>query len=175
MGYEFYISPEDYARAEANGVSQTRLEYRIRSWGWEKERAITKPPRPMQDRSEWRKVAEANGIPRKLFYLRVLKNGWSEERAATQPIATDKDRAAAARIGMEAMRVHPAEYIELARKNGIPYKRFRWRVAHGWSYEQAATEGKVSPEEAGRRGKSRTEQLHGDVNAIIFKSNHLSR
>lgn len=148
-----------------------RLEYRVRAWAWDKDRATTTPPRPMQDRSEWRKVAEANGIPRKLFYQRILKGGWSEERAATQPIATEEDRAKAARIGLEAMRVHPAEYIILARENGIPYKRFAWRVRHGWSYERAATEGKVSPEEAGRRGKRKTEELHGDINAIIFKSN----
>ncbi|BCG57466.1 hypothetical protein [Paenibacillus sp. URB8-2] len=169
MPYEFYITPEEYERAEANGVSRMRLEYRIRSWAWEKERAITTPPRPMQDRSEWRKVAEANDIPRKLFYQRILKYGWSEERAATQPIATDVDRARHGRLGMEAARVHPAEYIDLARKNGVPYKRFAWRVRHGWSYERAATEGKVPPQEAGRRGKQRTQELHGDIGAPIFQ------
>ncbi|WP_410512069.1 hypothetical protein PaeBR_18795 [Paenibacillus sp. BR2-3] len=170
MGYDYYITPEDYERAATQGVSRMRLEYRIRSWAWEKERAISTPPRPLQDRSEWRKVAEANGIPRALFYNRILHHGWGEERAATQPIATDVDRAANARIGMEANRVHPPEYIALARANGIPYKRFTWRVRHGWGYERAATEAKVPPEEAGRRAKQRTTELYGDINAPIFKS-----
>lgn len=169
MGYEYYISPEEYARAATYGVSRIRLETRIRAWAWGKEKAITTPPRPTQDRTEWRKVAEANGIPRKLFYQRVLKCGWSEERAATQRIATDEDRAAAARIGMEANRKHPAEWIDLARQNGIPYKRFAWRVRNGWGYERAATESKVPPQEAGRRAKRRNEELYGDIHAPIFK------
>lgn len=167
--FDYYITPEEYARAAANGISAQRLEYRVRSAGWDKERAIVTPPRPRKDRSKWRKIAEQNGIPRYLFYLRIHQHGWDEERAATQPIASDEDRTLNAKIGMEAARVHPAEYIDLARANGIPYKRFAWRVRHGWSYERAATEGKVAPQEAGRRAKQKNQELYGDVHAPIFQ------
>jgi hypothetical protein len=76
-----YITPDEYARAEQNGIHRRTLEYRIKA-GWDRERAITQPTEravhPMMA------TAKANGISRKAFYQRI-KAGWPLEKAATKP------------------------------------------------------------------------------------------
>lgn len=166
---DYYITPEEYERAEANGVSYRQLNWRIREAVWEKERAITTPPRKLTDRGKWRKIAEANGINRSLFYVRVINQGWDEERAATTPLPTAEEKTAGALKAMEAQRVYSAEYIAAARANGIPYKTFNWRMHHGWGYERASTQPITSKSDVGRQGKKRVQELYGDISAFIFQ------
>lgn len=84
MTYSFYITPEEYAIAEQNGISPKILEKRIRRFAWDKQRAITQPVRKFENHRQWAKVAEENGIPYHTYWQR-LKLGWSNEKAATYP------------------------------------------------------------------------------------------
>lgn len=166
---DYYITPEEYERAATFGVSYRQLNWRVRSAAWDKERAITTPPRKLTDRRAWWKLAEANGINRELFYTRVLGHGWDSERAATTPMLTAEQITSNMCKARAALMVNPQEYIDLARDHGIPYKTFNWRVKHGWGYDRAATEPITSRSDVGRQGKERTLQLHGDINALVFR------
>ena len=83
-----YITPEEYAEAEKNGVCKNTLERRIRTYGWDKERAITTKvqKRDSIGIKEWIKKAESNGICKNTFLKRLYFQKWDKERAATQPI-----------------------------------------------------------------------------------------
>lgn len=166
---DFYISPEEYERAAANGVSYRQLNWRIREAVWDKEKAITTPPRKLTDRSKWRKIAEENGISRELFYVRVINQGWDSQRAATTPLPTAEEKTASMRRAMDSRRVNPPEFIALAQENGIPYKTFNWRVKHGWGYERAATTPITPRSDVGRKGKERTQERYGDINRLAFQ------
>ncbi|MBY9077259.1 hypothetical protein KIH86_03560 [Paenibacillus sp. HN-1] len=153
--YDFYITPEDYERAKANGITSRTLEKRIRDRGWSKERAITEPVQKKTNLLKWRRLAEENGIPPNAFYKRVRVSGWSLERAATEALIDKADRLRQySKQNAEKNRRYPLEIIALAERNGISYNLFKERVSkYGWSLERAATEPKVSPSESGRRGK----------------------
>ena len=87
--YDFYITDEEYAIAEKNGISKHTLNYRIRMMGWDKEKALTTPPRKYTNRSKQIKIAESNGIRRRTFYDR-LADGWKVEDAYTIPVMNSK-------------------------------------------------------------------------------------
>lgn len=97
MGYDYYITPEEYERAASYGVDGFTLERRVRLLGWKKERAITTPIRKITNRKHWVKIAEANGIKYHTFMTRVNTWGWDMERAATEPI---QDRCKAALLAV---------------------------------------------------------------------------
>lgn len=81
-----YITPDDYKRAEQNGVSAKLLNARIRTQKWDKERAINTPTRKYNTLpDEIKQLATENGISYKLLMNRISK-GWDPKRAATQPI-----------------------------------------------------------------------------------------
>ena len=83
--YDFYITPEEYAIAEKNGISKDTLNFRIRRMGWDKEKALTTKPRKYTDRKKQVEIAKANGISRATFYDR-LSDGWKVEDAYTVPV-----------------------------------------------------------------------------------------
>jgi hypothetical protein len=88
-----YITPDHFARAAANGISSERLIFRVRSSGWDIEKAITTPMRRYKKLSEdWVKIAAEHGIPRKTFTFRVRSQGWSEEQAAYTPLDVARKR-----------------------------------------------------------------------------------
>lgn len=147
LDYEYYITPEEYDQASANGIIRQTLESRIRITAWEKKRAIETPPNKKQmiDK-KWREIAENNGICYSTFKHRVNQLDWDVERAATQPL---QDRSNQAKKANEASRKYPVEYIELAKKNGIHYDTFRGRVKKGWSLERAATQPTMAKREIG--------------------------
>lgn len=162
MGHWYYISPEEYARAEANGVKRGTLESRIWQYGWKKELAITTPAKPLRYRKKWVALALESGISKRVFYNRVSK-GWTPERASTQPLATKEDRAAVLRLSNPAKRIYPQELIDQAAANGVSRNTFTKRMQAGWSLERAASEPLVSRKESGRRGKAALKARHGDV------------
>lgn len=83
--YDYYITDEDYAIAEKNGICRDTVNFRIRRMGWEKEKALTKPPRKYSDRKKEIEIAKSNGIGRSTFYDR-LSYGWKVEDAYTIPV-----------------------------------------------------------------------------------------
>lgn len=78
MEHWFYITPEEYAKAEEIGIKPAMLDRRIRAQGWTKQKALTTPPRKITNRAAWWAVAKQNGLKYDTFMNRV-KSGWSEE------------------------------------------------------------------------------------------------
>lgn len=166
--FDYYITPEEYARAAANGVMARTLEWRIREAAWEKERAIATPPHKRADHSRWHAIAKQNGISQRVFHNRIY-DGWPPERAATEPLLTKDERSERMRQDNPTKRVYPQELLEQAASNGISYKLFVKRVTKlKWSWERAATEPPVSRQECGRRGIQILREQRGDINALIF-------
>ncbi|WP_438435428.1 hypothetical protein [Gorillibacterium sp. sgz500922] len=161
---DYYITPEEYERAASYGVTARRLEVRIREYAWDKEDAITSPPR--QNRyAQWAAAARANGIKYSTFRSR-LRYGWDLEKAATEPVIPHD---VAARRGSKANQVLSAEMIKQARQNGIYPQLLHWRIKHGWDPERAATEPIMSGRDRGRRSARVLKERYGDINAPIFK------
>ncbi|MFS0783575.1 hypothetical protein [Bacillus sp. 1P06AnD] len=82
-----YLTPEHYAIAELNGISEKSLKSRVYHQGWDIERAIMQPVKK-QNRGkwkEWKLIAEKFGISRVTFNKRI-KKGWDEKTAATHPV-----------------------------------------------------------------------------------------
>jgi hypothetical protein len=136
--YDYYITPDEYAEAEKNGISRKCLEHRIRGGAWAKKKAITAPKGAYIVRSHLNVVLKAYGISYKQFTGRIYC-GWDEWSAATVPIRNKEEHRELALWLCELKRKYPREMIELAARNGISAGAFRYRVRSGWSYELAST------------------------------------
>lgn len=135
-----YITPDDYAQAEKNGISIKTLEHRVRQLGWPKQRAITEPPqKQMKHSEELKALALANGIPVRTYRHRIKQYGWSAERAATEPVGHPESRKAAIEAARAARGKYPKELRDRALSNGIAIDTFYCRIKRGWEPEEAAT------------------------------------
>jgi hypothetical protein len=178
--YDFYVTPEEYSQAAANGISAKTLDVRIRRFGWDKQRAIAEPLRqkrsiaePLRQKrsiAEWLRLAKQNGIKESTFYARINKSGWDLERAATTPLCLRPyELAAAARVKI------PQEIKDLAAVNDIALGTFKSRVYQsGWDMQRAATEPVWSPTKTGVYGKRRYIEVH-DVDPIAELFPHRGR
>lgn len=166
MTHSFYITPNEYKKAESLGIDAFNLERRVRLLGWTKEKAISTPLRKVTNRKHWAQIAESNGINYNTFMSRINIYGMSEEEAATKPLQNRKKQAA---INTEIIRKFPKEYVQLAEQNGITYHTFRARVLKGWSLNDAATRPKLSNSECGKLGAKAYEEKHGRFHKLIFK------
>ncbi|MGK8430834.1 hypothetical protein [Bacillus cereus] len=154
--YDFYITPEEYDIAESNGICRDTLEYRIRKakFLWEREVALTKPPRKAS--GEWKKVkhiALQHGVKRQTFSYRRSK-GWSVEEASTTPPLSRAESLRRANLLNNNNTVFTREELQQIDKNklhrNIVY--FRYKKLK-WSKEDAINLPIVPAEESGRRGK----------------------
>ena len=152
MGFEFYITPDEYAAAERNGINSKYLEQRVRRLGWHKDRAINTPVRKSKSKKHWAEIAETNGINYDTFTKRVNGYGWSLEKAATRPLVKPK--------GKE--RKYSKNLLELAEKNRISYLTFLKRVSRGMDQYEAATTPLISRSEAGKKGKVTMDKKYGN-------------
>lgn len=138
----YYISPESYETAKANGISEINVYHRVYSLGWTVERAITEPVRKSEAfTSDWLAVALKNGISRDRFRNRVRYLGWGEERAAITPVLTPHE---VGKLGAAATpkvsRYFTDEQRERLKKMGIAEATARQRIdLYGWSVEEATT------------------------------------
>lgn len=92
-----YITPEQYAQALENGVSERQLYARVNYHGWDIEQAIQhepgKPRKGVQYGARtntddmWYYVAKERGISPQTYHKR-RKRGWTPEMAATEPLIT---------------------------------------------------------------------------------------
>lgn len=155
----YYVTPSDYAVAEANGIKPDTIRYRTRELGWDIDRAISTKTRPVTDRSLWAEIAKQNGIKYQTFIVRVNHYGWSEERAATEPIYTTETKMKKA---TETRRKYSKEMYALAESNGISARTFRRRVKeYGMSEYEAATKPPVTRKEMGKMGAEARKRLYG--------------
>lgn len=135
MSYSYYITPENFNTALANGICENTLIKRVRTHGWDIERAITtKPERGKW--SKWIEIAKGNGISPSVFYTRITRDRMSPEVAATASVLSPQENA---KRGYESKRKYPKEYEGMALENGISYDSFCYRMRKGWDPIEAAT------------------------------------
>lgn len=168
MAFQFYISPENYARAAANGIRRLTLEYRVRTAAWPLERAITEPVPARQNHGHWTALAAANGISHQVFYGR-LKRDWSYEQAATQPLTSRSQQQDLCRQAKFYQKRYPPEIVAQAEANGVSRQAFYGRVKRGWTIEAAASTPPISYAENGRRSTQIVRERYGDINKSVFK------
>lgn len=153
--YDFYITPEEYERAEANGISRQLLDQRVRTLNWPHEKAITKLPHVKHPIKDWVEIAEEHGICYSTLRYRINRLHLEPEVAATKPL---QDRTAQAKKAYEAGRKYPKEIIKLAKKNRINYDTFRYRVNSGMDMLEAATKPIMTPSEIGLLTKKKRQK-----------------
>ena len=150
--YDYYITPEEYEIAERNGIAKYTLEYRVRLYGWDKERAMTEPPLQMQTiPNDIKERAAANGISYNTLRCRIRYYGWDYERACTEPL---QDRKKQVQKVQKARRRYPQDILDLAEENNVKYATFQMRVNKlGWDMYKAATTPIMTHREMGLRLK----------------------
>jgi hypothetical protein len=137
--YDIYITPEEYAEAERNGIGRVCLSERIRKHGWGKHKAMTTPKLVRLDHSHMKKVMVSHGISSRQFHSR-LSEGWDEWSAATVPMRNSAElRELCNWIRELRGRKYPHELYALAKENGISADLFCERIKVGWSRELAST------------------------------------
>ncbi|MBW3493233.1 hypothetical protein [Bacillus sp. FDAARGOS_1420] len=155
--YDYYITPDEYERAERNGINRRVLNERIRNLGWDKDTAMTKPVRT-SNATGWRKVREIalkNGISRQTYYARMNK-GWKLIDAISKPPI---NKYQALRLAEEANywignKVLSDKQAEIASLNGVSYRLACERVKRlKWSVEEAITTPVLTRLECAKRGK----------------------
>ncbi|KIL16724.1 hypothetical protein [Bacillus safensis] len=182
--YDFYITPKEFAEAEANGICKKTLIWRIRRQGWSKQRALTEPVQ-FQDRergrvewSKWGKIAEKNGVSRSIFTGR-LRLGWDSDKAANTPKIDPHEQAK--RLSdfspRTKRRKFSEELVKLAESNGISYSNLQQRVSiSGWDPYTAATTPVMSPGEVRKKGREAFRQKYGSKpNAVFFTKKKVER
>ena len=124
----WYITPEDYEKAEKNGIKRDTVNQRVRRFGWDIESAITKKTNRVHLPKENTEKAKENKIDRQTL-LKRIREGWSIEDACTIAIKkTGRPRA------------YPDWVYETAKKNGIKYTTVNQRIKSGWDLMKACTE-----------------------------------
>jgi len=151
-----YITPDDYATAEKNGISVDVLNQRVRTYLWDVDRAITTPKKKLKcfkkTWAKWREIATENGIDREIFTNRVRSLAWSEEEAAT----TKK--------GVRSRGKWTEEELEIARNNGVDHNHMsvvNMRISKlGWTKEEALNTPKLTEIERQKRVAAGTKKYH---------------
>ena len=81
-----YITDEDYATAEKNGIKKATVRARVMDFDWEIEKAITTPPRNFINiPPQILRVLKKNKISIATYRGRI-NTGWSIERAMTEKV-----------------------------------------------------------------------------------------
>ena len=149
MKHDYYITPEEYEIAEANGIDKLTLNNRVRRCNWSKERAMSEPIKRRGRYTKWYEIAESNGISRGTFIYRVNVCGWSCERAATEVLKTIEEKAI---IMANSRKRYPDKVYAALEENGICRSTFKGRIHRGWTVERAMTE-KVNIRHRSRKGR----------------------
>jgi hypothetical protein len=148
--------------ALANGLSYSGYYFRVDELFWSPEEAATTPPlsveeisnRSVENRKQydvirWERInkdpnnlfkftpqhlerAANNGINECTFRSRIYLQGMTVQEAITTPLKNKKPD-------------EYYEYLEMAKKNGVTYNAFRYRLKMGWSYRDAATKELQTP------------------------------
>ena len=130
------LTSEDYKRAEANGISRNTAYNRYYNYFWDKETALTKPPRP-KNKSGYLSIAIENGIDSQTFWQRVNVYKWDEETAATTPPLTKEQIAERNR---KRTRKHPEWVYDRMKENGITTGMLSTRLCRlKWTLEEACS------------------------------------
>lgn len=157
--YDWYITPEEYEQAEANGISKQTLEERIRVYAWDKKRALSTPIKELKEIGKGNvKKAESIGVSYSNLRVR-LSNGWSMERATTEPLTNMRELCA--KVGQENKK-YPTWVYENLLKNNISLSTFYKRVNKcKWTLEKASTTPIMTKKEAAKLGAEAYHKIYG--------------
>ncbi len=140
----FYITPEDYATARENGISEESVYQRVYKQDWDIDRAVTEPINTQYHKTgiwdEWRDKAV---VGYKTFQSR-MHLGWSAEKAALTPRTSQAERNRARSSFTE-------EQLAIAESNGISRGVLSQRFhSYKWPMEKAITTPVMSKNEAAK-------------------------
>jgi hypothetical protein len=80
------ISNKAYHIAKENGISRKNVRQRYWDYGWDIEKAITKPiEKNPSEWLKWKEIATTTGVCNPLFLQRI-RHGMTPEQAATTPV-----------------------------------------------------------------------------------------
>ncbi len=134
MDYSWYITPEEYEKAESNGISRNVLDSRVRRLGWPKTKAINTPLR-IKYPPEIIELVKKNHIPYRTFVSRIRSLGWDEIKAATTPLRSINNPRTDVFIPDKYKK-----YLKAMKENGVCIGTFQSRIyILKWSPEKAAT------------------------------------
>lgn len=124
-----YITPEHFAIAKSNGISQRNLTRRVYIDGWSINRAITQPIKKHNFTQEQLKKFYALEYSREQIHY-YFKKYKTFERAYEIALKNKN----------KPKRIFSDEQKEIILKSEIPYARVYQRVFfNGWSFEDATT------------------------------------
>lgn len=87
-----YLTPDDFVKAEKNGINKETLRSRVNKYGWDIDRAINEPARlQVNDINKWIPLALENGISERALRGR-FERGWAPYVAATKPLMKRGER-----------------------------------------------------------------------------------
>lgn len=136
MSNYYYITPEDFTKAENNGICKDTLLSRVYRLGWSIDKAVNTPVLKRKITKEEFLIGEQNGINRKLVSSRVCKQGWSVEKAINTPVRKAKARK------------YPNWVYDKCKENGIDVKLFLNRInAYKWDIDKACSTPPLSQKE----------------------------
>lgn len=128
VNLDFYLTEEDFIRAEENGISRKTLKTRFYNYAWDKERAITTPfgkgAKHYKYDIKLIELAKKNGIDYASYTTRIRRYNMGHYEAATKPLR---------------FKSHDADTLNLAKRNGISYNTYMSRLFVGWKEFDAAT------------------------------------
>lgn len=155
---EFELQPEDFERAAANGIHAALVKQRFNSGSFEKERAITQPPRVPRANTELDDQAAANGISSTTLRWRLENTDLTNEEAATLSTRKMIDR----RIERQSHYVTP-DIRKLAESNNIKQQTVYRRIKKGMDPVIAATKKPLSPSERQSLGVAKRKQKQKQI------------
>jgi hypothetical protein len=102
-----YITPEEYAIAEKNGIPAKRVYNRVNNSNWSVERAVTDPIQKQykMEYEKYKVLCDKNNVSYQVFRKRMKRKGMTGFKAASIAVTPPKIT---------------AEHRALADKNGIP-------------------------------------------------------
>ncbi|MFD6509368.1 hypothetical protein [Bacillus sp. NPDC060175] len=165
---DYYITPEDFKRAEENGISNERLRQRVYRAGWPKEEAITKKISKGTGWKEYKDIAQEHGICYRTFADR-RKRGWDPYEAATKPVMDNKESVKLARSN-KTDTVFTDDEVQRAKRNGISRDLLWCRVRRWkWDVEVAINTPVLTPSQAASRGYQASPFNYRGANAFWNK------
>ena len=138
MEYSYYITPNQYEIALGNGISNKILAQRVRSSGWNIEKASVMPLQNQGNRkitAEMMETLKRNNISLDIYRRRIKRYAWSIEKALNTPVLSRKEVNIMAN---KSTRKISLETYERAEENGISNALLRQRMSTlRWSLEKS--------------------------------------
>ena len=136
----YYITDDDYLKAEMNGIKKDTVRRRVVHYGWDVDRAITEKAKPQKNTgwSEWKDKS----VVCYSTYLCRINNGMTPEQAATTEFIDHIER-------YEKEYGFTKEHFKRAAKIGVDYRTVVQRYLKlKWDVERCVSTPKMSRSEA---------------------------